>query len=170
MEPAQTAITEGASSNEKFLTYENMKPQDKQMSPNAKNIQVVQFFYDHDPNFNNLDTSQIILYPSNYCRKIFGLIIIIIIFAIPAIVLILFNTIRFDPILLALLIINIFSAFIFIFVYLKNFTKRYIISKDENKKRLYIQSLNCCGKKIIIHDLDLETYHFQCIENTNLEK
>jgi hypothetical protein len=71
--------------------------------------------------------------------------------------------------LIILLAINIFLGFIFIFFLLKNCTKRYIISKDENKKRLYIQSLNCCGKKIIMLDLDLETYHFQCIEDTDLD-
>jgi hypothetical protein len=170
MEPAQTAITEGASSNENFLTYENMKPQDNKICPNAKNIQVDQFFYVHDPNSNNLDISPIYLYPSSYCCKIFGLITIIIIFAIPASIFIPTLVIkRIDPIYIALLAINIFSAIIFIFIYLKNFTKRYIISKDENKKRLYIQSLNCCGKKIIMLDLDLETYHFQCTENTDLE-
>ena len=149
MEPAQTAITEGASSHENFLTYEKMKPQDNKMSPNAQNIQVDQFFYVHDPNFNNLDISPIILYPGNYCCKIFGLITIIIIFAIPASIFIPTLVIkRIDPIYIALLAINIFSAIIFIFIYFKISQKDILFQKMKIKRDYIFNHLIVVAKKL----------------------
>ena len=168
MEPAQTPLMVEASSNENIFTNE-IKPQDNQMKPNVQNNnQVGQYFYDHDPNYNQVDISPIILYPSSYCCSIFGIFFFV--FIIPVVALILFIAYKFDLSTIVLLIFFSILDIVIIFLILKNSTKKYIISKDENKKRLYIQSLNYFGKNMINFDLGLETYHFQCTEKIDYDE
>ena len=90
MEPAQTPLMVETSSNENNFAYV-MKPQDNQITPNVQNnIKVGQYFYDHDPNYNQVDISPIILYPSSYCCSIFAIFFFV--FIIPVVALILFIT------------------------------------------------------------------------------
>ena len=169
MEPAQTPLMVETSSNENNFAYV-MKPQDNQITPNVQNnIKVGQYFYDHDPNYNQVDISPIILYPSSYCCRICGLFLLI--FIIPFAVLIIYITYKFDPSTIALFIFFGVLDIVFIFSVLINCTKKYIISKDENKKRLYIQSLNYFGKiNDLNFDLDLESFHFQCTEKIDYDE
>ena len=168
MEPAQTPLMVEASSNENIFTNV-MKPQDNQTPSNVQsNIQVGQYFYDHDPNYSQVDISPIILYPSSYCCRNFGIFFFV--FIIPVVALILFISYKFDQITIVLLIFFSILDIVIIILILKNCTKKYIISKDENKKRLYIQSLNYFGKNRLNFDLCLETYHFQCTEKIDSDE